>query len=67
MFPYDMDFTFSNASNSSLFPNTDLTKLTQSNASESKDVLESYLRTLPDEFHHHVSHSMGNALQQLRQ
>ncbi|HET6409498.1 MAG TPA: CotH kinase family protein, partial [Chthoniobacteraceae bacterium] len=32
MFPYDMDFTFSNASNSGLFPNGDLSKLTQNAA-----------------------------------
>jgi hypothetical protein len=32
MFPYDMDFTFTNATTSSLFPNNDLTKLTQNAA-----------------------------------
>jgi hypothetical protein len=32
MFPYDMDFTFSQGSTSSLFPNGDLSKLTSTNA-----------------------------------
>src|SRR4030095_13747528 len=32
MFPYDMDFTFSEGSTSSLFPNGDLSKLTSTNA-----------------------------------
>jgi hypothetical protein len=32
MFPYDMDFTFTQGSTSSLFPNNDLSKLTSTNA-----------------------------------
>ena len=32
MFPYDMDFTFNSATNATLFPNGDLTKLTQNAA-----------------------------------